>query len=102
MRSAVARQLGMRRVVVPRRRLGAFRLGHAATDIRYELARTHVGSHGVPVDRTAPIWAGMEAEGRARLAWFGASRGERGADMRYGEQIFEIDVPLRRRLGCEV
>ena len=38
----------------------------------------------------------MEAEGKQRLSnWFdGAIHTVRSADMRYGEQIFEIDVPL--------
>ena len=38
----------------------------------------------------------MEAEGRERLSnWFdGEINSLRSADMRYGEQIFEIDVPL--------
>jgi hypothetical protein len=42
------------------------------------------------------IWAGLEAEGRARVAsWFGgAVETRRAADMRYGEQVFVIGVPL--------
>jgi N-methylhydantoinase A len=40
----------------------------------------------------------MESEGEQRLrSWFdGAIHAVRSADMRYGEQIFEIDVPLDR------
>ncbi len=42
------------------------------------------------------VFAEMEKEGRARLSWF---NGEiiiqhSSADMRYGEQVFEINVPL--------
>ena len=38
----------------------------------------------------------LEAEARARVAgWFGGEvSARRGADMRYGEQVFEIAVPL--------
>jgi N-methylhydantoinase A len=37
----------------------------------------------------------MEAEGRDRLGWFdGEITLHRSADMRYGEQVFEIPVPL--------
>ena len=37
----------------------------------------------------------MEQEGRARLAWFDGEIVVRPtADMRYGEQVFEINVPL--------
>ena len=37
----------------------------------------------------------MEKEGRARLAWFdGEVTLHRSADMRYGEQVFEIPVGL--------
>ncbi|MBN8900005.1 MAG: hydantoinase/oxoprolinase family protein, partial [Rhodospirillales bacterium] len=43
----------------------------------------------------ATAFAAMEAEGRARLAWFdGAVAFRRSADMRYGEQVFEIAVDL--------
>ena len=45
------------------------------------------------------IWAGLEAEGRARVAsWFGGEVETRSAaDMRYGEQVFEITVLGSRR-----
>ena len=37
----------------------------------------------------------MEQEGRARLSWFdGEIMIRHTADMRYGEQVFEINVPL--------
>jgi N-methylhydantoinase A len=37
----------------------------------------------------------MEVEGRSRLGWFdGKVTLHRSADMRYGEQVFEISVPL--------
>jgi N-methylhydantoinase A len=40
------------------------------------------------------LFAAMEVEGRSHLAFDGRIEIQRRADMRYGEQIFEIDVPL--------
>jgi hypothetical protein len=58
---------------------------------------SELGTGGVPDDEALrAIWAGLEAEGRARVAsWFGgAVETRRAADMRYGEQVFVIGVPL--------
>jgi N-methylhydantoinase A len=62
------------------------------------LARTHIGDASAlaPQDLRR-IFAEMEADGRARLAaarFEGPIRVRRSADMRYGEQIFEIAVDL--------
>jgi N-methylhydantoinase A len=95
--SAVARELGVRRVAVPVLAAGLSAWGMLHTDLRYEMARSEIGAGGVPDDATLrSIWAGLEAEGRARVAaWFGGTvETKRAADMRYGEQVFEIAVPL--------
>jgi N-methylhydantoinase A len=95
--SAVARELGMRRVAVPVFAAGLSAWGMLHTDLRYEMARSEIDTGGVPDDAALRgIWAGLEAEGRARVAsWFGgAVETKRAADMRYGEQVFEIAVPL--------
>jgi N-methylhydantoinase A len=95
--SAVARQLDLTRVIVPTVASVLSAWGMLATDLRFEAARTHIGDGRAPsaasVRRT---FAALEAQGRKRLAgWFdGPIRVQRAADMRYGEQIFEIDVPL--------
>ena len=92
----VARLLEIRRVVVPTVAAVLSAWGMLATDLRYELVRTHVSE----VARTTPAalrkaLRGMEADGRARLASFsGPVSVRRSLDMRYGEQIFEITVPL--------
>jgi N-methylhydantoinase A len=93
---AIARQLGVKRVVVPRLASVLSAWGMLATSLRHELVRTHVGdTHGLTADGLRQLFAGMETEGRKRLASFdGAIEVQRRADMRYGEQIFEIDVPL--------
>jgi len=95
--SAVARELGVTRVAVPVFAAGLSAWGMLHTDLRYEMARSEIGTGGVPEDDALrTIWAGLESEGRARVAaWFGgAVETKRAADMRYGEQVFEIAVPL--------
>ncbi|MBB5691315.1 hydantoinase/oxoprolinase family protein [Roseomonas alkaliterrae] len=95
--SAVARELGMTRVAVPVFAAGLSAWGMLHTDLRYEMARSELGTGGVPADDALrAIWEGLESEGRARVAaWFGgAIETRRAADMRYGEQVFEIPVPL--------
>jgi N-methylhydantoinase A len=92
----VARMLEIGRVVVPRVASVLSAWGMLATDLRYELVRTHVGEvHSVGAGALRQLFHEMAAEGRVRL---GRSSGpvsvRRSADMRYGEQIFEIQVPL--------
>src|SRR6266478_1825229 len=92
----VARQLDLPRVVVPRVAAVLSAWGMLATDLRFEVARTHIGDAG-GLDGTATkrLFAEMETEARARLAasFDGPVRLQRSVDMRYGEQIFEINVP---------
>ncbi|MBM3221046.1 MAG: hydantoinase/oxoprolinase family protein [Candidatus Rokubacteria bacterium] len=92
----VARQLEIRRVVVPTVASVLSAWGMLATDLRYELVRSHVSE----LRRLRPtelrrLFATLEKEGRRRLGRFdGTVRIRRGLDMRYGEQIFEIAVDL--------
>jgi N-methylhydantoinase A len=93
----VARQLELERVIVPRVAAVLSAWGMLATDLRYEVVRTHIGdARKVDADRLKAVFAEMEAEGRRRLAavFDGPTAVHRSADMRYGEQIFEIGVPL--------
>lgn len=93
----VARQLSMRRVVVPRVASVLSAWGMLASDIRFEMAKTHVGDHAaLEANAVREVFAGLEADGRRRLAgtFDGPVEVTRSADMRYGEQIFEINVPL--------
>jgi N-methylhydantoinase A len=94
--TSVARMLEIGRVVVPRVASVLSAWGMLATDLRYELVRTHVGEvHHVGGEALLGLFREMEAEGRARLGRFsGPVAVRRSADMRYGEQIFEIQVPL--------
>src|SRR5947207_5225333 len=92
----VARLLEIRRVVVPTVASVLSAWGMLATDLRYELVRSHVSE----LSRLKPaalrhLFATLEREGRKRLGEFDESvRVRRALDMRYGEQIFEIGVDL--------
>jgi N-methylhydantoinase A len=93
----VARLLDITRVIVPRLAAVLSAWGMLATDLRYELVHTHVGEvQQLGAAELRRLFADMEAEGRARLAtaFAGPVSVRRAADMRYGEQIFEITVPL--------
>ena len=93
----VARMLEITRVVVPRMAAVLSAWGMLATDLRYEFVQSHVGEvQGVGAAKIRRLFARMEAEGRRRLAetFTGPGSVRRSLDMRYGEQIFEISVPL--------
>jgi N-methylhydantoinase A len=95
--TAVARELGLRRSAVPLFAAGLSAWGMLHTDLRYELTRSAVTPAGMPDDAALrALFDGLEAEGRSRMgAWHGGETvARRGADMRYGEQVFEIAVPL--------
>ena len=93
----IARQLEVKRVVVPRTAAVLSAWGMLSTDLRYEVSRTHVGDAGMldPGEIKA-LYADMEKEGHRRIAdaFDGTVFIRQSADMRYGEQIFEIDVSL--------
>jgi N-methylhydantoinase A len=93
----VARELDVPRVIVPRTASVLSAWGMLATDLRYEVAETHVGDNAPLTDaRLRRIFDELEARARAALGqWFsGPIVVQRSAEMRYGEQIFEVDVPL--------
>ncbi|MGG5808854.1 hydantoinase/oxoprolinase family protein [Falsiroseomonas sp. CW058] len=95
--SAVARDLGMRRIAVPLLAAGLSAWGMLQTDLRYEVSRSLVGAAGLPEEATLRgLFAELEAAARARLReWMpGDPAIRRSADMRYGEQVFEVGVPL--------
>ena len=93
----VARRLEIGRVVVPRVAAVLSAWGMLATDLRYETVRTHIGdARRVTAAELRQVFAAMEDEGRRRLAeaFSGPVRIQRAVDVRYGEQIFEVNVPL--------
>jgi N-methylhydantoinase A len=93
----VARELEIKRIIVPTVASVLSAWGMLTSDLRYEVSRTHYGAGGrITAGEVRTLFAELEkqAEGRLR-GWFnGPIRIERSAEMRYGEQIFEIDVSL--------
>jgi N-methylhydantoinase A len=93
--TAVAAELGMTRVAVPLAASVLSAWGMLNTDLRVELSRSQGQAGAIDIDGLKSAFAAMEEEGRARLGWFdGEVTLHRSADMRYGEQVFEIAVPL--------
>ena len=96
----VARQLDLKRVIVPRLSAVLSAWGMLACNLRCEVARTHIGDASrLDARAVRATFREMEAEGRQRLeaaSFSGPVRVRPSADMRYGEQVFEVSVPLDR------
>ncbi len=95
--TSVARQLGVARVVVPRVASVLSAWGMLSTDLETEVSRSHVGETAALDARTLRrLFATLEREAKTRMAAWHRGKIElrRSADMRYGEQVYEIDVPL--------
>lgn len=93
----IARMLKLRRVIVPRVASVLSAWGMLATELRYEISRSHIGDTGdLDANAVRQLFDKLEGSAHDHMAgWFdGDIRCERTADMRYGEQIFEIDVSL--------
>jgi len=93
----VARELEVRRIVVPVTASVLSAWGMLSSNLRYEVGRTSIGIDGPAGEESIRrVFDDLEDQARNRLsAWFdGSVEMERSAEMRYGEQIFEIDVPL--------
>jgi N-methylhydantoinase A len=93
----IARQLDLKRVVVPRVAAVLSAWGMLATDLRFEIARSHIGdTRTLDGGALKDLFEEMEAEGFARLraSFEGTATTSRSVDMRYGEQVFEITVGL--------
>ena len=93
----VARELELTRIIVPTTASVLSAWGMLTSDLRYEVSRTHfeTGARST-AGEIRDIFAELETRAVERLrGWFdGPIQVERSAEMRYGEQIFEIDVPL--------
>jgi N-methylhydantoinase A len=92
----LARELEIKRIIVPTVASVLSAWGMLTSDLRYEVSRTHYGTGRISADEVRALFAQLTAEAEGRLrSWFnGPIRIERSAEMRYGEQIFEIDVSL--------
>ena len=95
--AGVARELEIKRIIVPTVASVLSAWGMLTSDLRYEVSRTHYGKAArTTADEVRELFAGLEQQAAGRLrSWFSGPVGiERSAEMRYGEQIFEIDVSL--------
>src|SRR3989449_762985 len=92
----VARLLEIHRAVVPSVAAVLSAWGMLATDLRYELVRSHVSEGGrMTAAGLRKLFATLERQGPKRLTSFDwPVQGRRALDMRYGEQIFDIQVDL--------
>jgi N-methylhydantoinase A len=93
--SAVARDLGIARVLVPLFAAGLSAWGMLRTDLRFELSRSLPA--GMPEEGAlrAAFAALAEAASARMAAWHqGAVALSRSADLRYGEQVYDVRVPL--------
>ena len=93
----VARELDIPRIIVPVTASVLSAWGMLTSDLRYEVGRTHFQAGPRIESREArDLFADLEKQASQRLqSWFdGPVAIERSAEMRYGEQVFEIAVPL--------
>jgi N-methylhydantoinase A len=94
----VARQLELKRVIVPRLSAVLSAWGMLTCNLRWEVGRTHMGDTSrLDASEVRAAFQEMETEGRQQLAlasFSGPIRVRQSADMRYGEQVFEVNVPL--------
>jgi len=93
----VARELEIRRIIVPTIASVLSAWGMLTSDLRYEASQTHLGARaGFTGDEVRDLFARLETQAADRLrSWFnGPVEIERSAEMRYGAQVYEIDVPL--------
>jgi N-methylhydantoinase A len=93
----VARELEIKRIIVPTAASVLSAWGMLTSDLHYEVSRTHYGAGSrISADEARTLYAQLEQQATSRLrSWFdGPLTIERSAEMRYGEQIFEIDVAL--------
>jgi N-methylhydantoinase A len=93
----VARELEIKRIIVPTVASVLSAWGMLTSDLRYELSRTHYGAGPrISAGEVRELFAELERQAAGRLrSWFnGPVSIERSAEMRYGEQVFEIDVSL--------
>lgn len=93
----VARELEIKRIIVPTEASVLSAWGMLTSDLRYEVSHTHYSAgQRITASEVRDVFAKLEKQASDRLSsWFGGEVIiERSAEMRYGEQIFEIDVPL--------
>jgi N-methylhydantoinase A len=96
---AIAAELGIGRILVPRYPGVASALGLLVTDVRYDVRQTWVRrTNALDLDELAERLASLERDGRDLLAGAGFTDGNGRVDfeldMRYRGQAYELTIPL--------
>ena len=97
--AAVAMELGIREVIVPRQSGVFCAVGMLFADLKHDLVRSYCASgEQVEPERWRALFAGMAEKGRRTLVSEGARADEvevrYSADLRYLRQIHELNLPL--------
>ncbi len=93
----LARLINIKRVIVPRVASVLSAWGMLATELRFEAIRSHIDEMAtLDVAALRALYGDLETKGRERMAGWtdGPIESKLSAEMRYGEQVYEIDVPL--------
>ena len=104
---ALARELGVTRVVIPRGGLAAVwsAYGAATADLSVVVERSLMKNLPVPADEMEIELQALEKEATARLMAFGAAESsitlQRFADLKYGMQAHVLEVPLESGLDSQ-
>ena len=102
---ALAEEIGIRRVLVPRHPGNFSALGLLASDIKHDDVRTRVGPLRERLPLLAELFAGMEdaAARQLELEGFGAGQQQRrrSLDLRYRGQAFELNVAVDDALALD-
>jgi N-methylhydantoinase A len=103
---ALADEMGIPRVLVPRHPGNFSALGLLASDVKHDEVRTRVGPLRARWPALAEIFAGMETGTRRQLELEGfpedRQRMRRSLDLRYRSQAFELNVELGGETLAEV
>ena len=98
---AMAEEIGIPRVLVPRHPGNFSALGLLAADIKHDDVRTRVGPLGERLVALGQAFAEMETAAREQLEREGFAREQqkllRSLDLRYRGQAFELNIPVSAR-----
>ena len=103
---ALARELGVARVVIPRGSLAAVwsAYGAATADLSVVVERSLIRNLPIPANELETEIKALEQQATARLVTFGAAESgitlQRFADLKYGMQAHVLEVPLEAELDA--
>ncbi len=97
--SKVAKKLDIRKVYIPNAAPVLSAYGMLSTDLKYDFSRSYpTGLGDIDMARVRSIFEQLESDGRKKLMSQGFPEGsmevERSADMRYLDQIYEVNIPM--------